>query len=44
LLDTIMVLNCVDFTSVVSNCGRIMTGELIRLLTTWVDVCIKIGP
>ena len=32
LLDTIMVLNCVNFTNVMSNCGRIMTDEVGRSL------------
>ena len=39
-----MVLYCVDFANVMSNCGRIMTDELKRLLTKWVDVYIKIVP
>jgi hypothetical protein len=42
LLDTIMMLNCADFNSLMSNCGRIMTDELNRLLTKCVDVYIKI--
>lgn len=35
LLDTIMVLDCVDFTTGVSYWGRILTDALKKLLTKW---------